>query len=120
LILRQKLYALKIRQGLIKVLCYISTQFTSGFNPENLGKTISLGMVTSVGIEPTDVDWMRYYRYLGSLNTPPCTERPSVVWSLLKSPLTASPEQLKKVSAALLVLLTQSILLLFTLSSPPI
>jgi carbonic anhydrase len=77
-------------------------QFTSGFSSQNLGKTISLGLVTSAGVEGDDLDWMRYYRYLGSLNIPPCTERPSVVWSLLKAPLTASKEQLKKVSAALL------------------
>lgn len=77
-------------------------QFSSGFSQENLGKTISLGLVTSTGVEGEDLDWSRYYRYLGSLTTPPCTQRPSVIWSLLKAPLSASKEQINEISAALL------------------
>lgn len=34
----------------------------------------------------------RYYTYMGSLTTPPCTE--GVLWIVMKQPLTVSPEQL--------------------------
>ncbi|CAM6096290.1 unnamed protein product [Calypogeia fissa] len=77
-------------------------QFTAGMSVEGVGNVISLGMVTSDGVESKDLDWARYYRILGSLSTPPCTHRPSVFWSLLQDPLTASKEQISKVSAALL------------------
>jgi carbonic anhydrase len=36
---------------------------------------------------------MRYFQFLGSLTTPPCTE--GVLWMILKQPATLSPEQLK-------------------------
>ena len=39
---------------------------------------------------PTD---QRYYQYLGSLTTPPCTE--GVLWIVMKQPMTVSPEQLR-------------------------
>jgi carbonic anhydrase len=35
----------------------------------------------------------RYYQFMGSLTTPPCTE--GVLWLVLKQPMTASPGQLK-------------------------
>lgn len=40
----------------------------------------------------------RYYRYTGSTTTPPCTE--GVRWILMKTPQTASTEQLKALSEA--------------------
>lgn len=40
-----------------------------------------------------------YYRFNGSLTTPPCTE--GVRWVVLKSPLTASEEQIETLKAAL-------------------
>ena len=39
---------------------------------------------------PTD---QRYYQFMGSLTTPPCTE--GVLWNVLKTPVTVSREQLK-------------------------
>lgn len=36
---------------------------------------------------------MRYYQFLGSLTTPPCTE--GVLWMVLKTPMTLSTEQLR-------------------------
>jgi carbonic anhydrase len=35
----------------------------------------------------------RYYQFMGSLSTPPCTE--GVLWVVLKTPLTVSPAQLR-------------------------
>lgn len=35
----------------------------------------------------------RYYQFIGSLTTPPCTE--GVLWIVLKSPMTLGPDQLK-------------------------
>jgi carbonic anhydrase len=39
---------------------------------------------------PTD---QRYYQFMGSLTTPPCTE--GVLWMVLKQPVTLGPDQLK-------------------------
>lgn len=39
---------------------------------------------------PTD---QRYYQFMGSLTTPPCTE--GVLWQVLKQPVTLGPDQLK-------------------------
>ena len=39
-----------------------------------------------------------YYRYMGSLTTPPCSE--GVNWYLLTQPITASMEQIKKFADA--------------------
>ena len=39
---------------------------------------------------PTD---QRYYQFMGSLTTPPCTE--GVLWQVIKQPVTLGPDQLK-------------------------
>lgn len=40
-----------------------------------------------------------YYRYSGSLTTPPCTE--GVIWTVLKTPMSASTEQIKAFASAM-------------------
>ena len=47
--------------------------------------------VSAEGILPADRD---YYRFNGSLTTPPCSE--GVWWLVMKAPVTVSPDQLEK------------------------
>jgi len=47
-----------------------------------------MGSVDLAGLLPKD---QRYYQYMGSLTTPPCTE--DVLWMVLKQPVTISHEQ---------------------------
>jgi len=47
--------------------------------------------VSASSLMPTDVD---YYRFNGSLTTPPCSE--GVIWAVFKKHITASKEQLEK------------------------
>ncbi len=49
-----------------------------------------LGLVDLNELLPKD---QRYYQFMGSLTTPPCTE--GVLWMVLKQPVTLSREQLK-------------------------
>ncbi|KAG9140084.1 hypothetical protein Leryth_021115 [Lithospermum erythrorhizon] len=56
---------------------------------------------TSVGdVSPREIKFSRnkYYRYLGSLTTPPCTE--GVIWTLVKKVRTVSLEQLNALKEA--------------------
>jgi carbonic anhydrase len=48
------------------------------------------GLIDMNQILPTD---QRYYQFIGSLTTPPCTE--GVLWLVMKQPMTVSREQLK-------------------------
>ena len=48
------------------------------------------GLIDVNALLPTD---QRYYQFIGSLTTPPCTE--GVLWNVLKSPMTVSREQLR-------------------------
>ena len=48
------------------------------------------GSVNLTGLLPKD---QRYYQFIGSLTTPPCTE--DVLWLVLKQPVTISGEQLR-------------------------
>lgn len=65
--------------------------------PKTVGETASL----KARLIPSD--WMptnpQYYRYSGSLTTPPCTE--GVRWIVMKSPRQASSEQLKAIADAI-------------------
>ncbi|MFZ3220880.1 MAG: carbonic anhydrase family protein, partial [Rhodoferax sp.] len=51
---------------------------------------IPAGLLNLGELLPTD---QRYYQYMGSLTTPPCTE--GVLWMVLKQPVTVSPSQLR-------------------------
>jgi carbonic anhydrase len=48
------------------------------------------GLIDMNTLLPTD---QRYYQFMGSLTTPPCTE--GVLWNVIKAPVTVSKEQLK-------------------------
>jgi len=59
--------------------------------PENAGEKVALkDNVLGTDIMPADKS---YYRFDGSLTTPPCTE--GVTWLILKQPVTASKEQIE-------------------------
>ena len=47
------------------------------------------GQIDLSGLLPSD---RRYYTYMGSLTTPPCSE--GVLWMVMKTPVPISPEQL--------------------------
>lgn len=55
--------------------------------------------VAGVTIEPAKLlpKEKGYYRYMGSLTTPPCSE--GLTWTVYKSPITASPEQIRAFAA---------------------
>ncbi|KAI9077860.1 hypothetical protein K1719_040206 [Acacia pycnantha] len=53
-------------------------------------KEVNAGIVDPGMIKPTG---LRYYRYMGSLTTPPCTE--NVAWTILAEVRTVSKEQVK-------------------------
>ena len=62
--------------------------------PHKTGDKKSLPFeVQASGLLPVDRD---YFRYNGSLTTPPCTE--GVVWLVMKTPLTASKSQIEEFS----------------------
>jgi len=48
--------------------------------------------VTFNPVSMLPADRAKYFQYIGSLTTPPCTE--GVVWIVLRQPVTASPEQI--------------------------
>jgi len=58
--------------------------------PEKVGEKVSLSNVAVEGLLPSKRD---YYRYDGSLTTPPCSE--GVRWLVLKEPVTASRAQME-------------------------
>ncbi len=84
-------------------LAVIAVMFEEGKPNESLAKTWAeipdkandkhklSSRVTAEGILPSDRD---YYRFNGSLTTPPCSE--GVVWLVMKKPVTASKDQMEK------------------------
>ena len=62
------------------------------YMPLDAGDTVRMpaGLLDLNELLPKD---QRYYQFLGSLTTPPCTE--GVLWLVLKQATTVSPEQLK-------------------------
>jgi carbonic anhydrase len=65
--------------------------------PQKVGEVIKLkARLTPSDLMPTN---QRYYRYSGSLTSPPCTE--GVRWVVMKSLLQASAEQIAAITAAL-------------------
>lgn len=46
---------------------------------------------------PEDEEMRPYYRYMGSLTTPPCAE--GVIWTVFKTPIEATPKQIRSLSA---------------------
>jgi carbonic anhydrase len=60
--------------------------------PKNEGDTLSLSPgISPLGILPRNRD---YYRYNGSLTTPPCSE--GVRWLVMKHPISASKKQIEE------------------------
>jgi len=57
-------------------------------------KTVSGVTVDIAGLLPKQ---RAYYRYFGSLTTPPCSE--GIVWTVFQSPVHASPEQIRHFAA---------------------
>lgn len=66
--------------------------------PREKGAEVSLGNYSLQSIE-SESDIVDYYRYNGSLTTPPCSE--GVRWIVMKRPGTVSREQLAAFEAAL-------------------
>lgn len=52
-------------------------------------EVMAKGQIDLMALLPTD---KRYYTYMGSLTTPPCSE--GVLWMVMKTPVEISPEQL--------------------------
>lgn len=75
-------------------LLVLSVMFLEGDNNPVLDNI--LGNITeTIRIDPADIlpkDRRKYYHWIGSLSTPPCTE--DVQWYLLKKPLSASKDQI--------------------------
>ncbi len=71
-----------------KIIKVLWDNLPTELNKENVVSAIS---VNASGLLPKD---RSYYHYFGSLTTPPCTE--GVNWSVLKTPIEVSEEQIEK------------------------
>lgn len=61
---------------------------------ETAAKPVEGVMVDPAALLPKD---RTYFRYMGSLTTPPCSE--AVTWTVFRSPLQASPDQIRQFAA---------------------
>jgi carbonic anhydrase len=59
--------------------------------PKQAGPERDMGAVDPMGLLPAD---RGFYRYMGSLTTPPCSE--GIVWTVFRSEIEASPEQIRQ------------------------
>ncbi len=78
-----------------KQLAVVAVFFEEGKNNPALDNIIG-GIGKEIRIDPQDLlpdDTAHYYHYIGSLTTPPCSE--NVQWYLLKTPTTASKDQIE-------------------------
>jgi len=78
-----------------KQLAVVAVFFEEGKNNAVLDNIIG-GIDREIRIDPQDLlpeDTAHYYHYIGSLTTPPCSE--NVQWYLLKTPSTASKDQIE-------------------------
>jgi len=91
-----------------KNVAMMSVLFKAGDPSEAMEKLLvqlpkTAGEIALLKARLTPSDWMptnpQYYRYSGSLTTPPCTE--GVRWIIMKSPRQASSEQLKAFADAI-------------------
>lgn len=67
--------------------------------PMQTGETTTLSAANLPGLSTFIPEHKDYYRFNGSLTTPPCSE--GVVWLVMKEPVPASSEQLSKFRQAL-------------------
>jgi len=76
-------------------LAVVAVFFEEGKNNPLLDNIIG-GIGKEIRVDPQDIlpkDTAHYYHYIGSLTTPPCSE--NVQWYLLKTPSTASKDQIE-------------------------
>ncbi len=78
-----------------KQLAVVAVFFVEGKNNPMLDNILG-NIGGEIRVDPQDLlpdDTAHYYHYVGSLTTPPCSE--NVQWYLLKTPQTASKEQIE-------------------------
>ncbi|XP_010090214.2 alpha carbonic anhydrase 4 [Morus notabilis] len=77
---------------------FLSSIYQQILSLRNGTKQIPLGIVNPRDIESPGRRWRSYYRYNGSLTTPPCAE--NVLWTVLKRVQTVSPKQVQALQEA--------------------
>lgn len=61
--------------------------------PKHAGPEVDLGStIDAMPLLPADRD--HFYRYKGSLTTPPCTQ--GIIWTVMREPIEASPAQIRQ------------------------
>ncbi|OFX13924.1 MAG: hypothetical protein A2516_11875 [Alphaproteobacteria bacterium RIFOXYD12_FULL_60_8] len=92
--------------GAIAVIGVLVTEGTHNMAAEELiaqlpgrgGETVKAAS-TLINARDLMPDGMDYFRYMGSLTTPPCTE--GVNWFVLKEPISMSAEQISRLTAVM-------------------